>query len=94
MSNILLSGESIDKTKDEDTFAFLFTDVIIPDEMKRVDVVDSLAAAGIYTSEDDVAYGNDVSDSRNERMILKVVGHLGDSEHKYNLPALSQLAAA
>ena len=94
MTNILLSGESIDKTKAEDTFAFLITDVIIPDEMKRVDVVDLLAAAGIYSSEDDVVYGKDVSDSRNERMVLKAVGHLGHSDHKYNLPALEQLAAA
>ena len=94
MSNILLSGESTDKTKDEDTFAFLLTDVIIPDEMKRVGVVDCLAAAGIYSSEDDVAYGKDESDSRNERMILKAVGHLGASDHKYNPLALSQLAAA
>ena len=62
--------------------------------MKHVDAVDLLAAAGIYSSEDDVAYGKDVSDSRNERMVLKVVGHLGDSDHKYNLPALGQLAAA
>ena len=94
MANILLSGESTDKAKEEDTFAFLITDVIIPDEMKRADVVDCLAAAGIYSSEDDIAYGKDVSDSRNERMILKAVGHLGPSEHKYNLPALDQLADA
>ena len=44
--------------------------------------------------EDDVVYGMDHSDSRNERMVLKAVGHLGDSEHKYNPMALSQLAAA
>ena len=94
MANILLSGESTDKAKETDTFAFLVTDVIIPDEMKRVDVVDCLAAAGMFTSEDDIAYGKDASDSRNERMILKVVGHLGPSEHKYNLPALDQLADA
>ena len=94
MANILLSGEPTDKTKQEDTFAFLITDVIIPGEMKRSGVVDLLAAAGIYSSEDDVAYGKDESDSRNERMVLKVVGHLGDSDHKYSPPALSQLAAA
>ena len=41
-----------------------------------------------------VAYGTDDSDSRNERMVLKAVGHLGDSDHKYNPMALSQLAAA
>ena len=40
MTNILLSGESIDKTKEADTFAFLITDVIIPEGMKRVDVAD------------------------------------------------------
>ena len=65
--------------------------------MDRVDDVGYLAAAGIYCHEDDMAYGTtDVSDSRNERMILgvKVVGHLGDSDHKYNPMALSQLAAA
>ena len=94
MANILLSGESTGKVTETDTFAFLITDVIIPDEMKRVDVVDCLAAAGIYCSEDDIAYGMDVSDSRNERMILKAVGHLGSSEHKYNLPALEQLTDA
>ena len=27
-------------------------------------------------------------------MVLKAVGHLGDSDHKYNPPALAQLAAA
>ena len=90
MANILLSGESTDKAKEADTFAFLITDVIIPDEMKRVHVVDLLAAAGFYSSEDDVAYDKDVADSRNERMILKAVGHLGSSEHKCNLPALEQ----
>ena len=94
MANILLSGESTDKATETDTFAFLITDVIIPDEMKRADVVDCLAAAGIYSSEDDIAYDKDESDSRNERMILKAVGHLGPSEHKYNLPALDQLADA
>ena len=53
-----------------------------------------LQAAGIYCHEDDVVYGMDESDSRNERMVLKAVGHLGDSDHKYNPMALSQLAAA
>ena len=83
MTNILLSGESPNKTKEADTFAFLITDVIIPDGMDRVDVVGYLASAGIYFSEDDVVYGMDKSDSRNERMVLKAVGHLGDSDHKY-----------
>ena len=94
MTNILLSGESIDKTKEADTFAFLITDVIIPGGMSRVDVAGCLAAAGIYSSEDDVAYGKGESDERNERMVLKAVGHLGHSDHKYNPPALAQLAAA
>ena len=39
-------------------------------------------------------HGMDGSDSRNERMILEVVAHLGDSSHKYNPVALSQLAEA
>ena len=94
MTNMLLSGESTDKTKEADTFAFLITDVIIPDGMDRVDAAGYLAGAGIYCNEDDVVYGMDESDSRNERMVLKAVGHLGDSDHKYNPLALSQLAAA
>ena len=94
MTNILLSGESTDKTKQADTFAFLITDVIIPAGMERVDVAGYLADAGIYCHEDDVVYGMDETDSRNERMVMKVVGHLGDSLHKYNPLALSQLAAA
>ena len=94
MTNILPSEESIGKIKEAETFAFLITDVIIPDGMSRVDVAGCLAAAGIYSSEDDVAYGNGESDSRNERMVLKAVGHLGHSDHKYNPPALAQLAAA
>ena len=94
MTNILLSGESTTKAEEADNFAFLITDVVIPDGMNRVDVVGYLAAAGIYCHENDMAYGTDASDSRNARMILKVVGHLGDSDHKYNPMALSQLAAA
>ena len=92
MANILLSVESTDKTKEAGAFAFLIADVIIRE--KRAGAVGCLAAAGIYSSEGDVAYGKDESDSRNERMVLKAVGHLGDSDHKYNLPALAQLAAA
>ena len=95
MTNILLSGDSTNKTKEAGNFAFLITDVIILDGMGRVDVVGYLADAGIYChEEDDVVYGMDESDLRNERMVLKAVGHLGDSEHKYNPMALSQLAAA
>ena len=41
-----------------------------------------------------MVHGMDGSDSRNERMILKVVAHLGDSDRKYNPVALSQLAEA
>ena len=62
--------------------------------MPRVDVLGYLADAGIYTTEDDMVHGMDGSDSRNERMILEVVAHLGDSDHKYNPMALSQLSEA
>ena len=62
--------------------------------MSRVGVVGYLADAGIYTTEGDMVHGMYRSDSRNERMILKVVAHLGDSSHKYNPVALSQLAEA
>ena len=85
---------SMTKAKEAENFAFLITDVVIPDGMGRVGVVGYLAAAGIYCHEGDMAYGTDESDSRNGRMLLKVVGHLGDSDHKYNPMALSQLAAA
>ena len=44
MANILLSGESTDKTKEAGTFAFLITDVIIPERMARVDVAGCLVA--------------------------------------------------
>ena len=94
MSNILLSGESTNKTKEAENFAFLITGVIIPDGMDRSDVAGYLPDAGVYCHEDDVVYGMDESDSRNERMVLKAVGHLGDSDHKHNPMALSQLAAA
>ena len=94
MANMLLSGESTNKTKEAGTFAFLITDVVIPDGMDRVGVVGYLAGAGTYSHEDDVVYGMDESDSRKKRMVLKAVGHLGDSDHKYNPMALSQLAAA
>ena len=61
----------------------------------RVGVVGYLAGAGACCHEDgSMVYGMDGSDSCNERMVLKkVVGHLGDSDHKYNPMALSQLAA-
>ena len=29
-------------------------------------------------------YGMDESDSRNERMLIKAAGHLGDSNHRWN----------
>ena len=76
MANILLSEGSTTKAKEAGNFAFLLTDVIIPDGMPRVGVVGYLADAGIYTTEGDMVYGMDRSDSRNERMILKVVAHL------------------
>ena len=94
MTSMLLSEGSTTKAKEADNFAFLLTDVAIQDGMSRVDVVGYLAGAGIYTTEGDMVYGMDSSDSRNERMILKVVAHLGDSSHKYNPVALSQLAEA
>ena len=50
--------------------------------MSRVGVVGYLADAGIYTTEGGMVHCMDGSDSRNERMILKVVAHLGDSSHK------------
>ena len=53
-----------------------------------------LADAGIDTTEYDMVYNMDGSGSRNERMILKVVAHLGDSSHKYTPVVLSQLAEA
>ena len=84
MNNRLLSRESTTKAIEAVNFAFLITDVIVPDGMGRVDVVGYLAAAGIYCHEGDVVYGTDESDSRNERMVLKAVGHLGNSDHKYN----------
>ena len=62
--------------------------------MLRVDVMAFLADAGIYTTEGDLVHGMDGSDSRIERMIIKAVGHLGESSHKYNPVALSQLAEA
>ena len=91
---MLLSEGSTIKAKEAENFAFLLTAVAIPDGMSRVDVVGYLADAGICTTEDGMVYGMDCSDSRNERMILKVVAHLGDSSHKYNSVALSQLAEA
>ena len=41
MTNILLSGESTTKAEEADDFAFLITDVVIPDGMDRVGVVGS-----------------------------------------------------
>ena len=62
--------------------------------MPRVDVVVCLADAGLYTTEGDLVYGMDGSDSRNKRMITKAAEHLGESSHKHNPAALSQLAEA
>ena len=94
MSDLLLSEGATNKAKEADHFAFLISDVVIPDGTPRLDVVASLADAGIYTTEDDLVYGMDESDSRNERMLIKTVGHLGDSNHRWNEQALTQLAAA
>ena len=52
--------------------------------MSRVGVVGYLADAGIYTTEGDMVHGMYRSDSRNERMILKVVAHLGDSSGSFS----------
>ena len=94
MSDLLLSEGATYKAKEADHFAFLISDVVIPDGTPRLDVVASLADAGIYTTEDDLVYGMDESDSRNERMLIKTVGHLGVSNHRWNQQALTQLAAA
>ena len=98
MTSILLSEGPTTKAKEAGreagNFDFFLTDVAIPDGMSRVGDLDYLADAGIYTTEDDMVYGMDGSDSRNERMILKVVAHLSDSSHKYNPVALPQLAEA
>ena len=93
MSDLLLSEGATNKAKEADHLAFLISDVVIPDGTPRLDVVASLADAGIYTTEDDLVYGMDESDSRNERMIIKAVGHLGNSNHRWNEQALTQLAA-
>ena len=83
------------KAKEEaGNFACCITDFVIPDGMARVGVVACLADAVIYTTEDGLVYGMDGSDSRNERMIIKAVGNLGESSHKFNPVALSQLAEA
>ena len=92
MSDLLLSEGATNKAKEADHFAFLISDVVIPDGTPRLDVVASLADAGIYTTEDDLVYGMDESDSRNERMLIKTVGHLGDSNHRWNEQALTAVA--
>ena len=96
MASVLLSEGSTTKAKEAENFAFLVTSRRRghpgPGGMPRVDAAGYLADAGIYTTENDMVYGMDGSDSRNERMILKVVAHLGDSGHKHNPVALSQLA--
>ena len=91
---LLSEGRVHDQGQRGGHFAFLLTGVAIADGMSRVGAVGYLADAGIYTTEDGTVYGMDGSDSRNEYMILKVVAHLGDSSHKYNPVALSQLAEA
>ena len=76
MTDLLLSEGSTIKANEADNFAFCITDVVIPDGMPRVGVVACLTDAGLYTTEGDLVYGMDGSDSRNERMIIKAVGHL------------------
>jgi hypothetical protein len=39
--------------------------------------------ASTRPSEDDLVYGMDEAASRNERMIIKAVGHLGVSHHRW-----------
>ena len=63
-----------------------------PNVIRKSDVVCLLPFGSwvcTYTTEGDMVYGMGGSDSRNERMILKVVAHLGDSSHKCNPVALS-----
>ena len=56
MSDLLLSEGATIKAKEADHLAFLISDVVIPDGTPRLDVVASLADAGIYTTEDDLVY--------------------------------------
>ena len=74
MAGLLLSEGATIKAKEAGNFAFCITDVVFTGMMARVDVVACLADAGIYTTEapteDDLVYGMDGSDSRNERMIV------------------------
>ena len=93
MSDLLLAEGATIKAKEAGHFAFLISDVVVPQGTPRVDVVAALANSGIYTTEDDLVYGMDESDSRNERMLIKAVGHLGTSAHRWNEAALHQLAA-
>ena len=51
MSDLLLSEGATNKANEADHFAFLISDVAIPDGTPRLDVVASLADAGIYTTE-------------------------------------------
>ena len=74
MADLLLSKRSTIKAKEAGNFAFCITDVVIPDGMARVGVVACLADAGIYTTEGDLVYGMNGSDSRNKRMLIKAVG--------------------
>ena len=54
---MLLSEGSTTKAKEAGNFAFLLTDVAIPDGMPRVDAVGYLADAGTYTTEDRGRHG-------------------------------------
>ena len=93
MPDLVLSEDATKKAKQEEYFAFLISDVAIPEGTPRVDVVAALADAGISTEEDDVVFGPNTTDSRNERMLIKAVGCITSSGHRWNEGALSQLAA-
>ena len=57
-----------------------------------VEVVACLADASLYTTEDDLVYGMDGSDLRNERMIIKAAGHLGATEPGHHRGPAEQTA--
>ena len=73
MSDLLLSEGATNKANEADHFAFLISDVVIPDGTPRLDVVASLADAGIYTTEDDLVYGKDES-GRTALSVTQTIG--------------------
>ena len=64
MSDLLLAEGATIKAKEADNFAFLISDIAMPDGTPRLNVVASLADTGIYTTEDDLVYGMDRVDQR------------------------------